>query len=151
MGLAAVNLVKGALAALVALLVFVQVVVVPFSASGTMTAFPEVTAMWVPGVVWAVLAIACVQIALLTTWHLLTAAHARGSIRDVARAPVNVYIGTAAAFVALMAVGFVTLQALSWSPPLVTLVIVGEGALGVVILLALLGLRRRLPKAAATT
>lgn len=137
-------------ALLIVLLIPVQAIVVPHAAAEVVAEFPEYDWLAIGGIVWAVIAIACVQAVLALLWVLLgIAGRGRIFLGDALRI-LTAMIWCAAAFTALMILFFVVLNVASAIPPIAALGTIGGALAGFMAVLVFIVLRGLLSTAAAT-
>ena len=109
---------KVAIAAVFAATLLAQITVIPAAARESAYRFPEAAELQVPGVVWAVLVVACVQIVLVCNWRLLSMVASESIFTESAFRYVNVMIGSCWAATALMVMAYVGLVAAGWPGPI---------------------------------
>lgn len=140
----AIVLLKALLVVLIGLLLLCQAVVVPATAHGLAVTFPEFAYLEVPGVIVTIVFLACVQLALVCVWRLLSLVRTSTIFSEAPFIYVNIILGAVIVATALILGSFLYLAAESVGSPSVTIlcvfgIVVGAGfALMIVVMRGLL-------------
>lgn len=123
---------KSLIAALLALLLFCQIGVVPAVAAQSAVRYGEVAYLQVPGIIVGVAFLVCVQVVLVCVWRLLSLVRADSIFSERAFGDVDVALGAVGFATLLVLVALVTFLATGMSTPSITLlcllgVVVGLG------------------------
>ena len=124
-----------------------QVLIVPLVAAETARANPEVGYLRLPGIVGCVAVIACVQVALVCVWRLLSMVARDSIFRPSAFRLVDVIIGSVLAATVLLVAAFVILQAAQALAPGVMIMLFSGTVTGTGLALLLVVMRGLLKKA----
>lgn len=138
--------VKIALTLLMVFTLVVQLVFAPLAIGEVTRVHPQTGWIAAPAMVWAAVTIGCTQAILVAVWRLTTLASGEGIFTDAAFGWVRAMITAAGVMAALLGLAWLTLAALSWTPPLVMYGLLGGVLLAVTFLLVvvvMLGLLRR--------
>jgi hypothetical protein len=123
-----------------------QAVVVPLMAAEAAEAFPEVAYLRIPGIVGCVAVIACVEVALVCVWRLLSMVARESVFSPAAFRPVDVIVGCVLAATVLLVAAFAILAAArALSPGMMIMLVAGAvGGAGLTLLMVVMrGLLRK--------
>jgi hypothetical protein len=126
---------------LILLLVPVQAVIIPLAAGENMANFPDYRPLAVAGIVWAIVAVLCVQVVLALVWVLLSMVGRGRIFVPNALRVLTAMIWAAAVFTALMVLAFITLNIASAIPGLVLIGLLAFGLVGVMAVLVFIVIR----------
>lgn len=140
---------KSMLALLVLVTLAAQVFVLPEIAQSTANLYPDIAWLRLPMLVIAIVFVACVQVALIATWRLLTMVGRDRIFQDRAFVLVDVIIGAILVAIALMIAAVVLLSTVGLGGPatlyLIAIAIAGAAlALLVVVMRSLLRMATQL-------
>jgi hypothetical protein len=124
---------KALIAAMLILLVFSQVVVIPSVARGTARLNPDLAYLEVPGIIGAVLFLLCVQTVLVCVWRLMSLVRSDEIFSSRAFVWIDVIIGAMVGAGLIIGISLVILALGRAVNPSITLL----GVLGVVVAIAL--------------
>ncbi|NYE20588.1 DUF2975 domain-containing protein [Microbacterium immunditiarum] len=135
------GLAKLACALLVLLLIPVQAVIIPLAASETMANFPGYHPLAIAGIVWAIVAVACIQSVLVLLWVLLSMVGRGRIFVPTALGVLTAMAWVAAVFTGLMALAFAALTVTSALPGLVAIGLIAGALIGVMAFLVFIVIR----------
>lgn len=134
---------KSMLALLVLVTLAAQVFVLPEIAQSTANLYPDIAWLRLPMLVIAIVFVACVQVALIATWRLLTMVGRDRIFQDRAFVLVDVIIGAILVAIALMIAAVVLLSTVGLGGP-ATLYLIAIAVAGAALALLVVVMRRLL-------
>jgi hypothetical protein len=126
---------------LILLLTPVQAVIIPLAASENMANFPDYRPLAIAGIVWAIVAVACVQAVLALLWVLLSMVGRGRIFVPNALRVLSAMIWCAVAFTGLVLLALVVLTIASATPALVLIGLIAGGLVGVMAILVFIVIR----------
>jgi len=132
---------KSLIVVLVALLVLCQTVVVPAIAAGTAERIPPLAFLQWPGVIAAAVFVACLQVALICVWRLLSLVGEGSIFNPRAFVFVDVIVGAIIVATLIVLAAIILLTAVGAASPSITLLSVLGVVIGAVLALLVVVLR----------
>ncbi len=131
---------KVILALALAISLLTQVLFIPLMAAEAVREFPEVAYLKWPGIIGCVAIVACVQLAMLSVWRLLSMVQASRIFQPSAFGPVNLIIACFLAVAVLCGIAFGILSLARAMPPgvLVLLILGALSGIGLALLMVVM-------------